>query len=281
MIRCLRYSGKADVALEYLEDLQRSINRFASEFRSPSGETIPSPPCAYIKRCEEFIYELREFLLGVGPRIDLTTFYPQPLTDPNIHDDLAGACRAMGISADHGYCDGVSIDAFGKARAENRHVLRLKKGEILMDVMASGPATFHVVRYLANSKASAILKMKTFSTMISLLFRTSKEISGSAASVNDNSVFMEQGDWRFKEQKSVWGFPISRLERFWLRAGAVTNRFIAEEKPRLLLFGEGAAMDFLKQFRQEQPDGPSPFFYASRHGIYSSETLQNLQEKAA
>ena len=278
---CLIFCGKADLTLALLDNLDAKMAEYASTFRSPSNDLIPSPAGCFIRRCEEFDHELRKVLLDIGPRVDLSTFRPEPLTDPTIHDGLAGACLAFGITVLHGYCEGVSIDGFGKARAEKKHVLRVKKGEILMDVMAIGPAAFHVVRYLANSKTSAILKMKMFSTMISLLFRTCTEISGSAASVNDASVFMEQGEWRFKEQESVWGFPISRLERFWLRCGAVSTRFIEDEKPRLILLKDCEAVEFLKRFRQEKTDGPSPFFYASRHGIYSPETLQKLKEKAA
>ncbi|MEI6702440.1 MAG: hypothetical protein WCL71_02745 [Deltaproteobacteria bacterium] len=213
----------------------------------------------------------------------MTDFRPQPLTDRTIHCDLAGACAEAGIIAEHGYCDAVVINDSGRARVRKDHILRFRSGEMLMDIMDGDGDSFHCIRFLAVCpKTSAIKKMKVFSQMVSVLHRTGPKVSGTPATENDNSVKMAQGgSWRFIEQKSPWGFNISRLEQFWLRVGGITTRLFDDSKNRMVFLREDEAIKFMEKFRRDFPDVPSPFYYASRHGIYSTGTLLKLKEASA
>ena len=178
--------------------------------------------------------------------------------------------------------DAVVIDDFGRARAHKDHIIRFQKDEMLMDVMDASDS-FHVIRFLAVCpKTSAIKKMKVFSQMVALLHRTAPIVSGTPATENDNSVKMDQsGEWRFDEEKSVWGFNISRLQQFWHRVGGITTHLLDDGKNQMLFLIEHQAIQFMDKFRQDYPSSPSPFYYASRHGIYSPETLLKLKEASA
>jgi len=275
----LIFSGEADTDLELLADLETNMARYATSFRSPSGDLMPVIPSDFIRRCNEFDSSLRKYLWGVGSRVDLTGFSPQPLTDPKIHCDLAGACAEAGIIAEEAYCDAVVTDESGRARASKNHILRLKKGEMFLDVTDAEDSA-HVIRFEAVCpKTSAVTKMRTFSRMLALLHRTMPSVTGTPATMNDNSVRMDHAEWRFDKENSPWGFEISRLERFWLRAGAVTNRLFGNGNKRLALLREDRAIEFLETYRQTHPDGASPFALASRHGIYTKEILLRLREE--
>lgn len=275
----LKATGKAQLETDILGgNLTADMIAFAKDFMSPSGVHLQSSPSDFMNRCHEFDRTLRGFLQEIGSRVDLADFSPQRLRDPKIHCNLAGACQKAGILAEHGYCDAVAIEA-GRARVRKDHIIRFRKGEMLMDVTGDGDS-FHIIRFLAVSPTiSTVVKLRTISEMLRLLHRTTSVVTAKAATVDDNSVKMgSDGEWRFREENSPWGFKVSRLEEFWLRVGAVTDRFLGDEKHGLLFFRENEAVEFLKRFRQKLPAGPSPYALASRWGIFGKETLARLKE---
>ncbi|MEI6492600.1 MAG: hypothetical protein WCO94_08635 [Verrucomicrobiota bacterium] len=277
----LRSSGNAALILEALDDLEGKLKRYTREFQSRSGDWMPAFPFDIANRSGEFDSTLREFLIAIGSRVDLTNFSPRPLTEAHFHGDLAGRCRKAGIELSHEYCDGVKIDRWGRARADRYHVLRLKKNEIVLDVEDNGDGTAHIIRFLAVCpQTSAITKMRTFSKMVSLLHQTMPVIHGRAATGDDNAVRLQNGEWRFLQETSPWGFSISRLEHFWFAAGAVTARLIGNCDPLLFLYREDEAIAFHQRFRQKTPAGasPSPYALASRWGIFGKEALSRLKE---
>lgn len=240
---------------------------------------MPTFPFDIANRSGEFDCMLREMLLEIGSRVDFSNFSPRPFMEPHFHGDLAGRCKMAGIELLKDYCVGVTINELGQARADKKEVLRLKKGEIILDVEDIGGGTAHIIRFLAVCpRTSAITKMRTFSSMVSLLHFTMPVIFGKAATGNDNSISMPDGDWRFCDCKgSPWGFSISRLQGFWLCAGAVSTRLIGDHDPMLFLYREDEAQTFLRRFRQKLPAGPSPYALASRWGIFGKETLGRLK----
>lgn len=278
LLNCFEYAGEDRENVAFIRNVESAMERFASEFCSPGGSWQPTDGFAYMLRAELFDSRLRGFLHAIGGRLDMSGFTPRPLEDPAFHQDLAGACKQAGFDLQHDFCDSVRIDASGRARADSGHIVRLRAGDMFMDAEASEDS-FHVVRFIAdNSKQAAFGKLRTFAAMVRLLHRTAPVLTAKAASVNDRSVFMAKGgEWRFKTEESVWGFSISRLERFWLRAGAVPERILGGDSRVLALFREDRALEFAKEFRREKPDSASPFFYASRQGIYKAETLALLR----
>jgi len=274
----LRFADPADRRLDLLDNLQRKMLRYASNFHSPTGNSIPATGFCYKARCNDFINSLRELLRGLKSRIDLTNLSLKPLTDPSIHENLAGACKQAGISAEHGFCEIVKISESGRARAGKSHILRLTKGEVLIEFSDNGDS-FHLFRVLAMSrKESAVLKLKTFSEMLNILFRTVKKVTARSASYDDLTVKMGAcGDWRFEIEQSIWGFEFSRLNRFWLRAGAIPERLLNPKSDVLVFLRKDYALEFLEKFREGCPDSPSPWFYASRFGIYSPDLLIRLR----
>jgi len=266
--------------LEALDNLEGTMKRYIHEFKSHSGVWMPAFPFDIANRASEFDRMLRDMLLEIGSRVDFTDFSPRPFMEPHFHGDLAGRCKKAGIELLQDYCDGVTIDEFGRARADRKQVLRLKKGEIILDIEDIGEGTAHIIRFLAVCpRTSAITKMRIFSKMVSLIHFTLPVIFGKAAtSDNDNAVRLQNGEWRYISEQSPWGFSISRLERFWLSAGAVTTRLIGDHDPMLFLYREDEAEKFLQRFRQKNPAGASPYALASRWGIFGKETLARLKE---
>lgn len=87
----------------------------------------------------------------------------------------------------------------------------------------------------------------------------------------------------FEKEASIWGFPVSRLERFWLRAGAVPLRVLRQDgDPSVIaLLREDEALRERERFKKESPTAPSPWFYLSKKGIYDSEISDDLRMQTA
>ncbi len=126
-----------------------------------------------------------------------------------------------------------------------------------------------------------MVRLATFKKMLNLLFSTVPLVTGKAGSVNDQSIFMEDGGkWRFRHENSVWGFEITRLEKLWLTMGAIPARLVYDTKnPLLYLLREDRALELARFRRESQPDEPSPWTYLSTHGIYGKETVIKLAPK--
>ncbi len=277
-IKTLRetYRGIGDGNPQWLNRLEEKMHLYASETRNPLGISLPTHPFHYEHRCIEFCDKLGELLDSVGSRVNLHNFDPKPLLDESIHDGLASAARKVGITIEHGYCDSVSIK-LGRAIPIQSHVLRLSKGSTFMDVQDGGD-TFHVIRAIAMCKdISTVRKFERFTQMIRLLLRTTTLVSGKPACSNDGCMAMADGGWRFVNQKSVWGFEVSRLTRFWLAMGGIPSILIGDERPLVVFYRIDRALKFAEDYKRVNPDKPSPFHYASRFGIYSKEELLKLK----
>jgi hypothetical protein len=237
---------------------------------------------AYRMKCQEFEESLRKVLIEIGSRIDLTSFTPAPLIDPNAHDNLAGRGKASGVSVGFGCCDSVLIDGWGTARATQSQIIRLTAGNVSMDLQDTGENTFHILRFLGSKcPQGTMVRLARFKKMLNLLFSTVPLVTGKAGSLNDQSIFMEDGGkWRFQPEKSVWGFEITRLEKLWLTMGAIPARLVHDRKnPLLYLLREDAALELARFRRESQPEESSPWAYLSNHGIYSKEAVINLADK--
>jgi hypothetical protein len=225
----------------------------------------------------EFDEDLRNLLQGLGSRVDLSQYSPIPLTDDLYHMNLVGACRESGVEILHGYVDGASIDQFGRAKKVERHVLRLIYNGVTLDI-AEEESSFHVLFFDGRKELSAIGKLRILSRFIKLLLRSVETVSGTAATTNRGIAKMIKADWRFVLQDSVYDFQLSRLERFFLSAGAVSVKIIkGEKRPLVVFFNERKAEELVQEMRQTYPDSPSPYHYTTKHGIYSKGFLSRLR----
>ena len=281
LIRSLGGVGVLDF-LPLLQKPEQVMDDYARSSINPCGVGLGSDGLAYRLKCQEFEESLRKVLIEIGSRIDLTTFIPAPLIDPNTHDNLAGRAKASGVAVGFGGCDSVLIDAWGTARATRSQIIRLTSGNISMDLQDTGENTFHILRFIGSKcPQGTMVRLATFKKMLNLLFSTVPLVTGKAGSVNDQSIFMEDGgQWRFRHEKSVWGFEITRLEKLWLTMGAIPARLVYDTKnPLLYLLREDVALELAGFRRESQPDEPSPWTYLSPHGIYGKETVIKLASK--
>ena len=279
---CFEAAGDSAESIAYLNGLEGKMHQHASNQQTPFGISILPSFHDYQSRCEEFDQQLRRWLHDdVGPRLDPQTLSPVPVTDSSLHEDLVGACKNSRIELQRGFADAVDISPYGRASASRKAVLRLSKGEIFMDVVG-GQNSFHVARFVAtDKKISPFRKFAVFVEMIQLLHRTAPIVTGKVATKDDPTIHLDSGDWRFKKEQSVWNFPVSRLERFWLRAGAVPLRVLRQDgDPSVIaLLREDEAVKEIEKFSATNPAAPSPWFYASNHGIYSKNTLKTLNSR--
>jgi hypothetical protein len=279
---CFKHAGDSYESIAFLDGLESRMHRHAMEQPSPFGFPIPPSPHQYQDRCEEFDLQIRDWLFNdVGPRMDPNTLALEPVADFSLHNNLQGACKDLGVTLEQGFADSVDIDAYGRAKAAPRGILRLSKGEIFMDV-AGGKDSFHVARFVAtDKKISPVRKFAAFVQMIKLLHRTAPIVTGKVATKDDPTIHLNSGNWRFKKEQSVWNFPVSRLEKFWMRAGAVQLRVLRQDgDPSVIaLLREDEAVKEIEKFSATNPAAPSPWFYASNHGIYSKNTLKTLNSR--
>lgn len=265
--------------LPLLRKPEQVMNDYARSSITPCGVVLSSDGLAYRMKCQEFEESLRKVLIDIGSRIDLTSFTPTPLIDPKTHDNLGDRAEASGISVVFGCCDSVLIDGWGTARATKSKTIRLIAGNISMDLQDTGEKRFHILRFIASEcPQGTMVRLAAFRKMLNLLFYTVPLVTGKGGSVNDQSIFMaDGGKWRFKHEKSVWGFEITRLEKLWLTMGAIPARLIHDPKnPLLYLLREDEALELARFRRESEPEQSSPWAYLSNHGIYSKETVINL-----
>jgi hypothetical protein len=279
---CFEAAGDSAESIAYLNGLEGKMHQHASNQQTPFGISILPSFHDYQIRCEEFDQQLRRWLHDdVGPRLDPQTLSPVPVTDSSLHEDLVGACKNSRIELQRGFADAVDISPYGRASASRKAVLRLSKGEIFMDVVG-GQNSFHVARFVAaDRKISPLRKFAVFVEMIKLLHRTARIVTGKVATKDDPTIHLDGANWRFEKEPSIWGFDVSRLERFWLRAGAVPMRVLRKDgDPKVIaLLREDEVLNEIEKARKANPTAPSPWHYASVKGIYGREILGILRMK--
>jgi hypothetical protein len=249
LINLLNDTGEAKDTLYFLENIETEMNRYASNL--PFSNNQLDRPFQYESRCFEFDGHLREVLGLLGNRVNLNGFQPLPLQDPTIHDNLAQACVKAGFFADHGYCDAVYVDTFGRATAQKSHIIRISMDDILLDIQES-ETQFHVIRFIAlNPKMTSAHKMGVFARMVKILLRTVIRVTGKPATSNDGCVLMDStGDWRFLKEPSPFG-DISRLQRFWLRCGGVPERLFIPTSPHVVFLRDADAVEVTEELRKQ------------------------------
>lgn len=274
LINSIKDAGKSVDTVDFLEDLEGQMIRYAASCRRTSN------PLGFESRCLEFESFLREVLSDLGNRVNLYGFTPVPLEDPTIHENLSKASKAAGLYPEHGYCDAVYMDSFGRATAHRAHIVRLSDGEIFADFQES-EGSFHVIRFIALCpQMPSIQKMRVFVRMVKLLLRTAARVSGKPATSNDGCIWMDSsGDWRFLKEPSLYG-DITRLERFWLRSGGISERLVIPDSPYVLFFRDADALEVAREWRIQKPNDPSPYALASRFSHFAPATLEKLRSKA-
>jgi hypothetical protein len=227
----------------------------------------------------DFDTELRDILKALGPRVDLTHFEPARLTDSSYHDNLLGACASEGVILEHRIVEGVHVDLIGRATTVLRRVLRLKFENIYMDV-SEEPESFHILYLEARAGSYATRKLQTLSKLVKLLLRTVPAVSGTVAQSNVGITRMEgnSGSWRFVTEPSPFNYPISRLEKLFLMAGAASAKVLEDEtKPRVVFLCEDKAEKLVLESKKLYPERTNPYFFASKYGIYSENFLKRLK----
>ncbi|MCE9587336.1 MAG: hypothetical protein K8R57_03370 [Verrucomicrobia bacterium] len=274
LINLLNDTGEAKDTLYLLENIEAEMNRYASNH--PLSNNQLDRPFQYESRCLEFEGFIREVLGLLGNRVNLKGFKPIPLQDPTIHANLAQACVDAGFFADHGYCDAVYVDTFGRATAHKSHVIRLSLDDIYADIRES-ETQFHVLRFIAlNPKMTSGYKMRVFARMVKILLRTAFRVTGKPATSNDGCVLMDSsGDWRFIEEPSPYG-EITRLERFWLRAGGIPERLFIPNSSYVVFLRDANALEVAREWRRQRPNEPSPYSLVSRFSHFAPASLEKL-----
>lgn len=274
LINSIQDAGEAKDTVRLLQSVEAQMLQYASDRRHSSN------PFYFESRCLEFESFLRKVLSDLGNRVDLNSFTPVPLEDPSIHENLSKASKAAGFYPQHGYCNAVNIDSFGRATAQRAHILRLSYGEIYADFLES-EGSFHVIRFIALCpQIPTIQKMQVFVRMVRLLLRTATRVSGKPATSNDGCIRMDSsGDWRFLKESSPYG-DITRLERFWLRSGGISERLVIPNSPYVLFFRDADALEVAREWRIQRPNDPSPYALASRFSHFFPATLEKLRLKA-
>jgi hypothetical protein len=278
--KCFEHAGDSYESIAFLDGLESRMHQHAMEQPSPMGFPIPPSPHQYRDRCEEFDLQLRNWLFkDVGSRMDPNTLELVTVSDSTLHNDLLGACRNSEIELQRGFAAAVEVDGYGRAEAVEKPILRLSKDRMFMDVV-EGKDSFHVARFVAaDKKTSPVRKFATFVEMIQLLHRTAPIVTGQVAKKDDLTIHLDGGSWRFEKEQSVWGFPVSRLERFWLRAGAVPLRVLRTDgDPKVIaLLREDEALEEIQRFKKGNPTAITPWHYASQKGIYERDILRVLR----
>jgi len=228
---------------------------------------------------KDFDSKLRDLLKDLGSRVDISNFDPERLTDPSYHNNLLGACASEGVILEHRFVEGVQVDSIGRATTVLKHVLRLQFEDIYIDV-AEESESFHILYLEARAGYSATRKLQALSKLVKLLLRTVSSVSGTVADSNVGITRMEgnSGSWRFKAEPSPFNFQISRLEKLFMMAGAATTKILQDEtKPRVVFFSEDKAEELVVEYKKLFPEGPNPYFFASKYGIYSEDFLERLK----
>ena len=274
LINSIKDSGNADKTIDFLEDVEGQMIRYAGDRR------LIRHPLGFESRCLEFESILREVLSDLGNRVDLNGFTPVSLVDPSIHDNLSMASEEAGFKPEHGYCDAVYIDSFGRATAQRAHIVRLSAGKIFADFQEVD-GCFHVIRFTARcQQMPSTQKMKIFVRMLKVLLRTAVRVSGKPATSNDGCVLMDSsGDWRFLKEPSPYG-DITRLERFWLRSGGMAERLVIPNSSYIVFFKDTDALEVARELALQRPNEPSPYALASRFSHFTPATLEKLRLKA-
>jgi len=274
LINSIKAAGEAKETVDFLQNVEAEMIRYAENGLLNRNAFSPFQ---FESKCLEFETHIRKVLKDIGNRVDLNGFDPVPLEDASIHRDLAQACELVGITPKHGYCPVVYIDTFGRATAQQAHIFRLSVKGMYVDIQ-EGDNAFHVIRFIAPSRRiPTIQKIRFFSMMVKLLLRTSKRVTGKSGSANDGCILMdESGDWRFLKEQSPFG-PISRLERFWLRVGALPERLFVPESPLLVFFREEDALEVVRECQRLRPDSVTPYALLSRFSLYPRETVAKLR----
>lgn len=273
LISSIQDAGEAKDTRRLFQNVEERMIQYASHNRhSPN-------PLYFESRCLEFESFLREVLRNLGNRVDLTGFTPVSLDDPAIHDHLSKSSKAAGFCPEHGYCDSVHVDLFGRATAHKAHIVRLRHEEIYADFQETEEC-FHVIRFIAPCpQMPSIQKMKVFVRMVRLLLRTAPRVSGKPAITNDGCVRMDSsGDWRFLREPSPYG-DITRLERFWLRSGAMPERLVVPNSSCVVFIRDADALEVAKELRILKPNAPSPYALLSRFSHFSPATIAKLAGK--
>jgi hypothetical protein len=180
---------------------------------------------------------------------------------------------------EHRFVEGVQVDTIGRAATVLRHVLRLKFDDIYIDV-AEEPESFHILYLEARAGTCATRKLRTLSKLVKLLLRTVSAVSGTVAQSNVGITRMEgnSGSWRFIPEPSPFNYPISRLEKLFLMAGAASAKVLEDEtKPRVIFFSEDKAQKLVLESKKLYPESPNPYLFASKYGIYSEDFLKRLK----
>jgi hypothetical protein len=274
LLNSIHGASEAIDTVGLLQTVEAQMHQFASDRRHSSN------PLYFESRCLEFESFLRQVLSDLGNRLDLSSFTPVPLEDPTVHENLSKASKAAGFYPEHGYCDSVYIDSFGRANAHRAHIVRLSHGDIFADFQES-EGSFHVIRFIALCRQMpSIQKMRVFVRMVKLLLRTAARVSGKPATSNDGCIWMDSsGDWRFLKEPSLYG-DITRLERFWLRSGGISERLVIPNSPYVLFFRDADALEVAREWRIQKPNDPSPYALASRFSHFDPATLEELRLKA-
>jgi hypothetical protein len=274
LIDILRETGEAKETLHLLENVEDEMKRYAS--RESFSNNSPLNPFQYESRCVEFEGFIREVLALLGNRLNLNRFTPVPLKDPTIHDNLAQASLDAGFAVEHGYCDAVYVDTFGRATAHRAHIVRLSIDDVFADFQESSDQ-FYVVRFIAlNPKTPSAHKMTVFTRMVKILLRTAIRVSGKPATSNDACVWMpSSGDWRFVKEPSPLG-EITRLQRFWLRCGGVPERLFVPSSPYVIFLRDADAVAVTEEFKRQRPTSVSPYALLSRFSHFHRDTTAKL-----
>jgi len=261
------FLGTDDPIPRLLNNLDLKIEAYASK-----------EPFYQHSRCIEFTELLRGCLAKVGSRADLNGFHSKPLGDSPLIEQMAAAAKQKGIDLEYGVCPAVRIEA-GYARVTEAHILKMRCADIFL-VSEFSHRHAHIIQARAVSNdTSGVTKICKFSLMICLLFMLGIPfISGKAAVSNTGCALMDKGEWRFEEQSTPFGFAVTKLERFWLAAGAIPARLAEEGNPYLYFLSEDRAFSFIAEYRKTHPElTSSPYCFASRYCIYDKETLFRLK----
>jgi hypothetical protein len=271
LINSIQDAGEARDTLRLFQNVEAQMLQYASDVRHSLN------PLYFESRCLEFESFLRKVLSDLGNRVDLSSFTPVPLEDPTVHENLSKASKAAGFYPEHGYCDAVYMDSLGRASAHRAHIVRLSHSDIFADFQES-EGSFHVIRFIALCpQMPSIQKMRVFVRMVRLLLRTATRVSGKPATSNDGCIRMDSsGDWRFLKESSPHG-DITRLERFWLRSGGISERLVIPNSPYVLFFRDTDALEVAREWRIQKPNDPSPYALASRFSHFAPATLEKLR----
>ena len=273
------FKGTGDPFSQWLDNLPDKLDAYTADPVNAVGIRLPTNPFYKNTRAIEFIELLRGFLSEVGSRLDLYRYSPRSLSESPLVEMMAAAAKEQNIDLEYGVCPAVRIES-GYAIVAEAQVIKLRCADIFLDVEFSDKHA-HIIRAKAICKKTVSnRKLSVFSKMIRILFMLGVPfVSGNPTTKNTGCAFMENGEWRFETEETLFGLTVTKLEKFWLCAGAVPARLTEVGSPYLYFLREDRAFSFIENYRETHPEvTASPFYCASRNSIYDKETLSRLKK---